>query len=312
MSVSRNYTGCGPLPPQVVAVLPQAEEVAEHCARTVFASQWGDAIERAATAERYPEREESERDAAPEGFEVPSLSGCDLLDVAPHDERPARFLAFARDAVAQLVSALFEDGHTGARLLDKLRDADAEELGHTLALDVLGTGAADWSEHDAEEVAEYAPTMDCDGRLYLSLGEVWEPAELSDADLRKLTPRPLNLLDPLDPRNAAPGPEFYAALREAIDADDIEAAAELLRRDVETLTLPDDDDTRLEYVNAGDTYTDTLTRSRGVFRVQSWGAAVEHAEEVRTFTTGETRCGACSEWGDRRDGSPCEHCGHTD
>lgn len=319
MSASRAYTGCGPLPPQVVALLDNAEEVAQACARTVFASQWGDAIERAKVAEHYPEREESERDSAPEGFELPNLSGCDLCEVAPFDAMPPRFLAFARDAVAQLVGAAFEDFADGAEALERWRDADSAELGHTLALDVLGTGAAEW-EHDAD--GELAPRMDCDGRLYLSLAEVWEPEEPTDSDLAKLAPRALRLIDPRDPRNAEPTDtqraELVELIRAAIESEEpdsaLETVSDLLRaHGVESVTLPDDDDTRLAYVNLGDSYTDTLTHDGERFRVQSWGAAVEHAEEVRTFTTGEQRCPACSEWSaELGRGKACPHCGHAE
>lgn len=311
-----DYSGCGPLPPQVVEALPHAEEVSQALARTVFASQWGDAIERATTARNYPEREESERDAAPEGFELPNLSGCDLCDVAPHDKAPARFGAYARHVVAHVVARAWLE-HDGAAILERWHDMDAAELGHTLALDALGTGAAEW-ETDSD--SELVPTWDCDGRLYLSLGEVWEPDEPTDADLRRLAPRALNLLDPRDVRNAEPSDdaraELVAAIRAAMDeqspTDALETVSDLLRaHGVERITLPDDDETTLRYVNTGDTYSDTLTHDGTRFRVQSWGAALEHAEERRTFETGESACPACSAYVVTRNGIPCSECGNV-
>lgn len=320
MSKSRSYSNCGPLPAQVVSLLANAEEIAQACARTVFASQWGDAVERAkVVAKLYPASEESAEDAAPQGYKLPNLSGVDLCEVAPFDQAPPRFLQFARDAVAQLVAAAFED-RDGAEALERWRDADAAELGRVLALTVLATGAGEW-EHESD--SELAPRMDCDGRLYLSLSEVWEPDEPTDDALGRLTPRELRLLDPSDVRNAPPTAEqraqFVAALRatmnEHTDARDaLKSVSDLLRaHGVESLELPDDSGTRLYYVNRGDTYDDTLTWNGSRFRVESWGGALEAAEEVRTQTTGEQRCGYCSNWSlEVARGKPCPSCGHAD
>ena len=299
MSKSRRYSGCGPLPPQVLALLSNAEEIAEACARTVFATQWGDAIERAKVVEGD----------APEGYELPNLSGVDLCEAAPFDQAPPRFLQFARDAVAQLVASALTDSD-GADALERWRGADAAELGHTLALTVLGTGGAEWED---ESDSELAPLMDADGRLYLSLAEVWEPDEPTDGDLLKLIP-PTDFWISFAQRA-----ELVAAIRAAMNEhtrarDALDAVSELLcAHGVESLELPDDDGTRLYYVNRGDPYDQTLTWDGSRFRVQSWGDAVESAEEVRTELTGEQRCAYCSEWslevGRAKD---CPHCGHAE
>ncbi len=312
----QGYSGCGPLPPQVVAALPNAEEIAAELARTVFASTWGDLIESAHTAAHYPEREESERSKAPAGFDLPNLSGCDLMECAPFDSMPPRFLAYARDAVACAV-ALAWAKRRGAETLERWADCDAAALGHALALEFMGTGAAD-REEIGEEIADDLPTRDCDGRIYLDFSEIMErPDSPTDAELATLAPRPLRLLDPFDIRNAEPSDaqrgELVAALRDALDngghgREILETCADLLRARVESVELIDG--TRLAYVNLGDTYADTLTWDGTRIGFGSWGAALEHAEEAHTYASGETRCGYCGEWARDLDARACPECGH--
>lgn len=313
----KGYSGCGPVPAHVATLLPNAEELAKHCARTAFASTWADAVEREKEARAYPEREESKRrDVRDAAITLPNLSGCDVLELAPMDAMPLRFLAYGRDVVTRAVLLACEE-FNAHDILERWNGADDEELGHNFALEALGTGAAEFEE---ESDGELVPTMDADGRLYVSLAELEPDADPTDAELRELTPRALRLLDPTDVRNAELAEEqrvsLVRAIREAMDGSDVETAletvSELLRwHGVESLELPDDDGTRLYYVNTGDTYNTTLTHDGKRYRVESWGSAVERAEEYRTESTGETRCPACGEWGDSRGDRPCPHCGNV-
>lgn len=295
------YTGCGPLPAQVVELLPNAEEIARELSETVFASTWGDAIEAAQTAEHYPEREESQRARAPEGFELPNLSGCDLCEMAPHNLMPPRFLAYARNAVAHAVALAFLR-RDGPEILAAWGAADESHLGHALALEFMGTGAAD-REEIGERFAEALPCWDCDGRVYLDLAEIMEP------DLRP-TDSALALIAEANPA------AILAQIREDLDTlpgrDALDSFAQGFNPELDIESLELIDGTRLYYANRGDTYAATLTWDGETLRVQSWGAALEHAEEVHTYATGETRCGYCSEWSARGEGDPCPSCGNTD
>lgn len=300
------YSGCGPIPAQCVTLLADAENVAQHLARTVFASTWADAVERERETRRNAARDNGE--GTYDVSDLPNLSGCDVLEHAPHDAAPLRFLAYGRDAVATSIALAFAEVD-GAKILAQWDETGAEELGHALALQFMGTGAVDDEELGGESIAQALPTWDADGRVYLSLSELDKPRDPTDADLRKLrNVRGEPLTDAQRGQIAQWIEDSEARVSEVLDN-----VSELLGYgDVQSIELPDDEDTRLEYVNTGDTYADTLTHDGARFAVASWGDALERAEESRTFETGETRCAHCGEWSATLlGGKACEHCGNT-
>lgn len=75
----------------------------------------------------------------------------------------------------------------------------------------------------------------------------------------------------------------------------------------------------LEYVNAGETYADTLAHDGARYVVTSWGAFFEGAEEEHAEESGERRCPYCGEWGEPEHVDPnvadsgdlCPHCGNA-
>ncbi len=67
------------------------------------------------------------------------------------------------------------------------------------------------------------------------------------------------------------------------------------------------------YLNAGDTYADTLcfTPDEGFF-ISSYGAWVESTEREWEEKTGERLCGYCGAWSEEvAEGQDCPACGHS-
>jgi hypothetical protein len=101
------------------------QEITHHAARALFASAWAD----------YQE-------SAPDGE---NLSGCEIMDVMPH-EIPAEATAAAERLIAEVERL---NGEPIARSLERAqalpdryadRDCDAEHFGHYLAMQAIGSG----------------------------------------------------------------------------------------------------------------------------------------------------------------------------
>jgi len=248
------------------------EAVEESAARTAFVLTWADAEER--DGRTYP--------------------GEDLEDVAP-DYTPGRFRAWARDMLSAALDAT-TSGDGIAEAWARAAEEDPKRLGHALALSVGG-----WTdgleEQDLPEPVGL-PSMDADGRLWVD-----------PADFRADVPTLEDLRRIAAPTAGDVAHRIRTAIDAEEDAEDVLALADKVLGGfgVESIDLPaPDDDTSagtVRYVNLGDTYTATLAYVEdaytpgGRFVVADWGSLLEHAEEERTYATGEVRCAYCGDWG---------------
>lgn len=86
---------------------------------------------------------------------------------------------------------------------------------------------------------------------------------------------------------------------------------------VEHVPAPGGDDCGgLQYLNAGDSYAETLgyDETAGSFLLTSWGDWLEGAEAEYQEESGETRCGNCDEFTPCADDwreTVCEYCGRN-
>jgi hypothetical protein len=73
----------------------------------------------------------------------------------------------------------------------------------------------------------------------------------------------------------------------------------------------DETDERIEYVNRGDTYHDTVyyDESLGDYCIGSWGDWLCAIEEGYAESTGKYNCPNCGSWSD--DNAECDQCGYN-
>ena len=247
------------------------EAVEEAAAREAFVLAWIDA--EAEAGRTYP--------------------GERLDDIAP-EHVPGRFRAWARD----MLSAALDATTAGDGIGEAWARADAEDLGRALAHSCGG-----WTDGlGAQDLPQPVglPSMGEDCRLWVDAADFRADAPTLE-DLASAAGRAE------DPEEAAR--RIRTAIEDEEDAEDVLALADGLLGGfgVESIDLPapDGDTTSgtVRYVNLGDTYTATLAYVEDAYTpggrlvVADWGSLLEHAEEERTYATGEVRCAYCGDWG---------------